>query len=301
MSNKLFETFIQGISASALSLLLEELSGEREVLIGGVKRRLLSRNTFCGGAETTVQYFEEYYAGLGLTSQRHHYTLRELPALNLIAELIGDDTPEEVVYVGSHFDSTAGKMWTEELVAPGADDDGSGTVAAMVTAAMLIAMKKAGYRIARTVKFPHFSGEEQQLAGSKAYVRDTDVSRAVAMFQLEMMGYTGDGSNRVDLQSEPGNERSAKLATCMSDVVAEYGLALKLFKGYRDDRSSDHRPFMAAGVPVLCISEDFNFPGLNPKMHTVEDRVGNMQTEYWAEVVRMVVAGVAVTAGVYKA
>ncbi len=46
-----------------------------------------------------------------------------------MSEQAGEGNRERVFYVGSHLDSTAGSTWGSEAVAPGADDDASGTVA----------------------------------------------------------------------------------------------------------------------------------------------------------------------------
>src|SRR5439155_2352682 len=79
---------------------------------------------------------------------------------NVIADLPGSEKPDEYVVFGGHIDSWDG--------ATGATDNGTG-VATTMEAARLLA--KAGAKAKRTIRFMLFSGEEQGLLGSRAYVK----------------------------------------------------------------------------------------------------------------------------------
>ena len=88
-------------------------------------------------------------------------------AYNIIGEIPGTDPKAGYVMAGAHFDS----WWT----ADGAVDNGAGTVVVLEAARIL---KKLGVRPKRTIRFALWSGEEQGLLGSLAYVRQHLVSRA---------------------------------------------------------------------------------------------------------------------------
>src|SRR5439155_25065899 len=98
--------------------------------------------------------------------------------------------------LGAHLDSTAGRTSSAEPVAPGADDDASGTVALMELAKAL-----KGLPLTCTVRLVHFTGEEQGLYGS--YVHSDVVAKAkpdlVAMIQMDMIGYCAKPGNRLDI------------------------------------------------------------------------------------------------------
>jgi hypothetical protein len=79
---------------------------------------------------------------------------------NVVAELKGSELPNEVVILGAHLDS-----WE---LGTGALDNGCN--AALVIDS-LRAIKAAGVRPKRTIRFILFSGEEEGLLGSLAYVR----------------------------------------------------------------------------------------------------------------------------------
>jgi len=85
----------------------------------------------------------------------------DLPASNVIAELRGGRMANEYVVLSAHFDSWDGGS--------GATDNGTGTVVMMEAMRIL----KAVYpQPRRTILAGHWSGEEQGLNGSRAFVED---------------------------------------------------------------------------------------------------------------------------------
>src|SRR5207302_6213901 len=83
-----------------------------------------------------------------------------MPAYNRVGEIRGSEKPEEYVVVGAHLDS-----WD---LGQGATDNGTGTAVVLETARILA---KSGVKPRRTVRFILFTGEEQGLHGSRAYVQ----------------------------------------------------------------------------------------------------------------------------------
>jgi Zn-dependent M28 family amino/carboxypeptidase len=88
----------------------------------------------------------------------------DAPAWNTVADLPGALWPQEHLVLGGHHDTVHGS--------PGGNDNGSGTIAVLETARVLAALAQAtGVRPGRTIRFATWSGEEQKLQGSAAYVR----------------------------------------------------------------------------------------------------------------------------------
>ena len=83
----------------------------------------------------------------------------DLMQWNAIAEIPGTDKKGEVVMIGAHFDSWHGGT--------GATDNGAGSVVAMEAMRIL---KALGVKPKRTIRIALWSGEEQGLLGSRAYV-----------------------------------------------------------------------------------------------------------------------------------
>jgi carboxypeptidase Q len=98
---------------------------------------------------------------------RTHFYDQDLNAYNTIAEIPGSDRKDEVVMIGAHLDSWHGGT--------GATDNGAGVVATMEAVRIL---KAIGVAPRRTIRIALWSGEEQGLLGSKAYVGQHFGSRA---------------------------------------------------------------------------------------------------------------------------
>jgi hypothetical protein len=103
-----------------------------------------------------------------------------IEARNVVAEIRGRERPQEIVLIGAHLDS-----WD---LGTGAEDNG-------VNAAMVIdlarSFKGLGLVPRRTVRFVLFTGEEQGMLGSEAYVlrHAAEMGRHVAMITFD----TGSG------------------------------------------------------------------------------------------------------------
>jgi carboxypeptidase Q len=95
---------------------------------------------------------------------------------NVVGEIEGAVHREQVVLVGAHLDS-----WD---LGTGATDDAFGVAAVLGAAQALV---RSGVRPGRTIRFVLFTGEEQGLLGSRAYVQAhaEDLNRIVAAFALD--------------------------------------------------------------------------------------------------------------------
>ena len=87
--------------------------------------------------------------------------LGEVPVFNTIATIPGTDRADEYVVLSAHFDSWDGSS--------GATDNGTGTVTMMEAMRIL---KTVLPKPSRTILVGHWSGEEQGLNGSRAYMAD---------------------------------------------------------------------------------------------------------------------------------
>jgi len=102
----------------------------------------------------------------------------DLMAYNTIAEIPGSDKAAEIVMVGAHMDS-----WHSGT---GATDNGAGVAAAMEAVRIIQAL---GLKPRRTIRIGLWSGEEQGLFGSVAYVakhfgQPTDDSKDASFMRL---------------------------------------------------------------------------------------------------------------------
>lgn len=99
-----------------------------------------------------------------------------IPVYNTIAEIRGTELPDEVVIMSAHLDSWDGPG------SQGTIDNGTGTSVTLEAARILAA---AGVQPKRTIRFILWTGEEQGLLGSRAYVEslgDEERAKISAVF-----------------------------------------------------------------------------------------------------------------------
>ena len=154
---------------------------------------------------------------------------------NVIAEIPGAEKPEEIVIVGGHLDSWDG--------AQGAVDNGTGVATTLEAARLLV---KAGARPKRTIRFMLWSGEEQGLLGSRAYVQ----KHPEEMPKISAVLVHDGGTNYLSgLWVTP--EMRADMETVFAPVKKlDPEKVFELFptEALRGG-GSDHTPFINAGVP----------------------------------------------------
>jgi len=160
---------------------------------------------------------------------------------NVVAELSGRERPDEWVMVCAHLDS-----WD---YAAGAQDNATGVAMVLDAARAIAAM---GRPPRRSIRFALFSGEEEGLLGSAAYVsaHHVELDRAVAALNADA------GTGRVIGWTVPGREDAAKALRPMAiELLSELGsTAIDTSMQYAFD--SDHAPFMREGIPALDMNAD---------------------------------------------
>jgi hypothetical protein len=170
-----------------------------------------------------------------------------LDSFNIVAELPGTERADEVVMLGAHFDS-----WH---AGTGATDNASGS-AVMLEAIRILAATRLELR--RTVRLALWTGEEQGLIGSRAYVREHFGDRDTMVLEPEhakLSGYfnldNGTGAIRgVYLQ---GNEAIAPLFEAWMDPFANLGMTTLAI---RNTGGTDHLSFDAVGLPGFQFIQD---------------------------------------------
>jgi carboxypeptidase Q len=107
----------------------------------------------------------ERYLDRGITPRVHFniqntFTNGPAESANVVGEIRGTEHPEQILVVGGHLDS-----WD---LAQGTTDNGSGTATTLGAAD---AIMRSGAKPRRTIRFVLFTGEEQGLDGSIAYIK----------------------------------------------------------------------------------------------------------------------------------
>lgn len=201
---------------------------------------------------------------------------------NVVATKQGTSSSEQVMICG-HMDCISPNA---NNLAPGADDNASGTAAAIEAARV---MASASFK--KTIKFCAWSGEEQGLYGSGEYAAFAQSAGDVidGVLNFDMIGYVDVAPEDIDVI---GNESSEWLADLTIDCAVAYVPDLPTLKVIDPNVSgSDHYMFWQAGYDALLCIEDDNVP--YPFYHTIYDTLGNLTMPFCTNVVKMGIAALA--------
>jgi carboxypeptidase Q len=169
-------------------------------------------------------------------------------AYNAIVELPGSDKKDEVVMLGGHLDS-----WHS---ATGATDNAVG-VATMMEAARLL--KVLGVQPRRTIRVAMWSGEEQGLLGSQAYVKEhfgsfesqkPEFAKLVAYLNID------SGTGRARGASVFGPSSAADIVRQALAPFADLGVAGAVATRSRMVGGTDSTSFNNAGLAGIGFGQD---------------------------------------------
>jgi len=163
---------------------------------------------------------------------------RDVDGTNIVGEIPGGANKDEIVMIGAHFDS-----WH---MGTGATDNGAGS--AVMIEVMRI-LKALNLKLDRTVRIGLWSGEEQGLFGSRAYVKEHagELARVSGYFNLD----NGSGKIRgVYLQS---NDAMRPLFENWLAPFHDLGVSTV---SIRNTGGTDHLSFDARGVPGFQFIQD---------------------------------------------
>ena len=167
---------------------------------------------------------------------------------NTVAEIPGSDKADEVIMLGGHLDS-----WH---AATGATDNAIGCSIMMEAARIL---KTLGVKPRRTIRVALWSGEEEGLLGSQAYVK-----QHFGSFEDQKPGYEKFGGY-FNIDSGTGRVRGASVfgppeaANIMRDILEPFKNDGVVGAGATRSRrlgGSDNTSFNEAGLPGIGMGQD---------------------------------------------
>jgi len=213
-----------------------------------------NRATPSDAVPTIVVAGEQYNVLARLAAQGRPATLRvelrtryfeeDRNSYNVIAEIPGQDPAlrDQIVLVGAHLDS-----WH---TASGATDNADGAVAVMEAMRIL---RSLGTAPRRTIRVALWSGEEQGLLGSRAYVAQ-HFNTPSARDQLQVYLNDDPGSGKTLGFYMEGNSAAKAVFDRWLAPLTELGAARNIIEGIG---STDHVPFNDVGLPGFNVIKDF--------------------------------------------
>jgi Zn-dependent M28 family amino/carboxypeptidase len=247
-------------------------------------------------------------------------TPRAVTVSSVIATLRGDDPARGTIVISSHYDSRNSDGNDATRDAPGADDNGSGTVCVLEAGRALAAL-----HFPATIVFATFDGEEQGLFGSAHYAKalhDEGV-RVEANLNNDIIGASvghdgekapadvrlfseslpaGAVARRVNAIGSENDSPARELARFVKETAEAYVPAMRANLVYRSDRflrGGDQESFADQGFPAVRFveqHENFDHQHQNVRVENgvrYGDLLEFLDFDYLARVAGMNVAAVA--------
>jgi hypothetical protein len=281
--NPVIQWIIDQITPTEITGMLRDLSGKRPTIVRGVQDTIKTRYTTSRKNSSAIFYFYEQassYAGID-SVRFHSFTWTSYTDSNVVATKLGRTYPREQYLIDGHIDCTSQSQYHDTL-APGADDNGSGTIAALIAAKVT---RQIPFK--RTLKYLAFNTEEQGLYGSSRYASEARArgDSILGVLNGDMIGTNYSGNNVVVAYNgnRPG---SMVLTNRLYGADTTYHLGLTVQRSTSSPTGSDHYSFWQNGYESGYLEEnDFSLV-----YHTIGDTIGRMDTLYWTKVVKCMVA-----------
>ncbi|WP_343658382.1 M28 family peptidase [Chryseobacterium sp.] len=190
---------------------------------------------------------------------------------NLIITKTGTVYPNKYVIICGHYDT---------IVGPGVSDNGSGT-SIILEAARILKDVPTEY----SIKFIHFSGEEQGLVGSNHYVNNIAYQGGNQVLDIKLVlnidqvgGLIGNNNNKITCERDTGGVSSNNAASDIAtqELMTCTGLYSPLQTNLSYAYSSDYMPFEAKGYTITGFYEYLR----SENEHTVNDTFANLDPVY---------------------
>jgi len=206
--------------------------------------------------------------------------------MNVIATKTGTQFPDQYYIICAHYDAIT--YTTPMTLAPGADDNGSGT-AAVIEAARVF----KDYDFNYSIKFILFPGEEQGLWGSEAYATYAASigQQILGVLNMDMIGYDSNGDGIIEIHAGTMSSSQA-IGTQMVSNINTFGLSLTAqYQTSGSSSASDHASFWNHGYPAIMHIEDFQ--DFTPHYHSNGDVLSTMNLPYFHDNAKLTIGTLA--------
>ncbi|MBP9581802.1 MAG: M20/M25/M40 family metallo-hydrolase [Ignavibacterium sp.] len=263
------QQIINSVNQDSLIQYVKELSGVVPTMINGTMQTILSRNKNQPGNALAETYIKQKLQSYGLTTTIQSFSTT---GKNVYAVQPGTEFPNKKYIVCAHYDDMP-----SGTIAPGADDNGSGT-AAVIEAARIFSQQTFPY----TIVYALWDEEEQGLVGSAYYA--TQAFNAgdsiLGVINMDMIAYDGNNDGVCNIHNRPVGS-SVELYNKMVEINTQYAIGLTIVSYNPGITASDHASFWNKGYGAILLIEDDN--DFHPQYHTINDNLSYYNQPYFVK------------------
>jgi len=265
----IIEEIINKTNIDSLRYFVRELSGDVQTVIGGSPYTILARSRYQPVPnDKAADYIKQKLNSYGLAT--FNQTGWSSTGRNVYGVQLGTIYPNKKYIICAHYDDRP-----TGTIAPGADDNASGT-AAVLEAARIFTQYNSKY----TIIYALWDEEEDGLDGSAYYALQAYNAgdSIMGVINLDMIAWDSNSDNKAEIHTRPiGN--SIALKDLMLQMNALYSIGLTLYTINPGATYSDHASFWNRNYgAILLIEYDSDF---NAYYHTINDKVQYFNLPYY--------------------
>ncbi|MBI3521060.1 MAG: M28 family peptidase [Bacteroidetes bacterium] len=278
--NPIVQNLLNDVRLDSLTNFVKQLSGKKSVVINGVTDTIKSRQYQQPGNEKAFQFMKAEFIRFGYQVDSFQFNAS---GKNLLAIKTGYKYPNKRFMLGAHYDN-----WPLTSVAPGADDNASGTSTVLEAGRVF-----ANYSFPYTIVFVLWDEEEPGLLGSIAYVPTIGSNSETLMgyVNVDMLGWDGNNDSVADINVRPvANSYTLRDKAVLCNTA--YNLQLNLHVVDPGNGSTDHAPFWNNGHSAIGIDEEYD-NDFNPFWHTPADSLAQFNVSFYQKCSKLAYATIA--------
>ncbi len=265
--NPTIQMIINQTNIDSLTYFVRELSGDVQTIIGGSPYTIVSRHKNQPSNNMAANYIKQKLNSYGLVTYDQNFSST---GRNVYGVQLGSLYPNKKYIICAHYDDMP-----SGTIAPGADDNASGT-AAVIEAARIFTQYNSKY----TIIYALWDEEEQGLIGSAYYAQQAFNAgdSIMGVINLDMIAYDSNSDSKAEIHTRP-IANSISLKDNMLQINSLYGIGLTLSTINPGATWSDHASFWNRNFGAVCLIElDGDF---NAYYHTTNDRIQYFNMPYF--------------------
>lgn len=281
--NKLLSQIINEVNIDTLKENLSILTGVKPYYNNGEEIIIASRHKDHTGNQLAAEFIYRKLTGYGLETFYQEFSLK---GENVYGIQYSQKNPNLYVIICAHYDN----MPPGES-APGADDNGSGTVAVIEAARIL-----SKYSFDYSIIYALWDEEEQGLIGSHFYAQQArdGYDSIIAVINLDMIGWDSNNDNAAEIHTRD-IANSNQLKNSIINVNQNYDVGLTLSVINPGTNRSDHYSFWLRNYSAVLIIEDMT-NDFNEFYHRISDNIDIINFDYYEKMTKLAVGSIAYNA-----
>lgn len=276
--NPIITSIINDVKIDSLVNFVENISGEKGVVINGNIDTIYSRHKTRAGNELAFKYVLSEFSRYGLQTDSMIFSAT---GKNALAIQPGSVYPNQFYILCAHYDDMPNLP-----IAPAADDDGSG-VGAVLEAARILSQ----YEFEYTIIYALWDEEEQGKVGSLAYANlaNTNNDSIMGVINLDAIAWDGDNDSAAMVHTKTSAANSLQISDTVLSVNSTYNLGLNLALTNPGATYSDHASFWTNNFGAVLLIEDWTFDP-NPHYHLDSDLIIYFNLPYYERMAKLAIA-----------